>query len=66
MTVRVSRDDGKTWPVERVVWDGFSAYSCLVNLLGGDVGLLYEAGEKKGYERIEFARFGLDWVEGKE
>jgi sialidase-1 len=66
MTVRVSKDDGKTWPVERVIWDGFSAYSCLVNLPGGDVGLLYEAGEKKGYERIEFARFGLEWVEGKE
>lgn len=62
MTVRLSTDDGQTWPTSRVVWPGPTAYSCLVNLPGGDVGLLYEAGDKKSYERIDFARFNLDWL----
>jgi sialidase-1 len=67
MTVRMSYDEGKTWPVKRVVFAGFSAYSSLVSLPDGAIGLLYEAGEKKGNERIDFARFGLDWLtEGKD
>jgi sialidase-1 len=59
MTVRESRDEGQTWSDGRVVWDGPAAYSCLVKLQDGQVGLLYEAGEKKPYERIELARFGM-------
>jgi sialidase-1 len=59
MTVRMSRDDGETWPVSKVIHEGPSAYSCLVALTGGDVGLLYECGAKNAYERIELARFKL-------
>jgi len=62
MTVRMSYDEGKTWPVEKVIFEQFSAYSSLVKLPDGTVGLLYEAGEKKGYERIEFAKFSLEWL----
>ncbi len=62
MTVRMSYDEGKTWPVEKVIFEPFSAYSSLVKLPNGTVGLLYEAGDKKGYERIEFARFSLEWL----
>lgn len=65
LMVRLSTDDGRTWPASRVVWPGPTAYSCLVKLPDGTVGLLYEAGEKKSYERIDFARFDLAWVEGK-
>lgn len=62
MTVKMSRDEGKTWPVERVVHEGPAAYSSLAALRDGRVGLLYERGEKRAYEVITFARFELGWL----
>jgi len=62
MTVKVSRDEGKSWPVERVVHEGPAAYSSLAALRDGRVGLLYERGEKRAYEVITFARFELGWL----
>jgi sialidase-1 len=59
MTVRVSDDDGQTWPTSLRIHDGPAAYSCLVALPDGSVGLLYECGEKTPYDRIELARFTL-------
>jgi sialidase-1 len=63
MTVRLSSDEGKTWPVARVLHEGPAAYSCLAVLPGGNIGCLYERGQKHAYETITFARFALDWVE---
>lgn len=62
MTVRLSDDEGKSWPVSRVVHEGPSAYSSLTVLPDGRVGLLYERGEKGPYERITFAAFPLSWL----
>ena len=62
MTVRLSYDDGKTWPVARTVHPGPCAYCCLVSLPDGSVGLLYENGDEWRYERISFARFDLEWL----
>ena len=62
MTVKVSGDEGKSWPVERVVHEGPAAYSSLAALRDGRVGLLYERGEKRAYEVITFARFELGWL----
>jgi sialidase-1 len=45
LTVRVSGDGGKTWPVAVPVEAGPAAYSCLAPLPGGRVGLLYERGK---------------------
>ena len=42
MTVRASKDDGKTWPHELLIYEGPSAYSSLTRLPDGQVGLLYE------------------------
>lgn len=64
MTVRLSDDDGATWRRSRVVYDGPSAYSCLVDL-DGDVGLLYERGEKTAYESIVFTRLTRTWLDGQ-
>lgn len=64
LTVRLSRDDGETWPIARSLHAGASAYSCLCTLPDGDVGCLYEAGDEHPYERLTFARFGLDWLRG--
>jgi len=68
MTVRVSYDEGKTWPVARQIFDGYSGYSSLTVLPNGDIGCLYNAGDDPGrnwYEAaIYFARISLEWLEG--
>lgn len=62
MTVRASFDDGQAWPASRTLYDGPSAYSCLVALPNERIGCLYEA---DGYQRIEFATFDLGWLAEK-
>lgn len=62
MTVRMSYDEGKTWPVARQVHAEASAYSCLAVLANGEIGLLYEKGEGQQYDRLTFARFSVDWL----
>lgn len=53
MTLRVSFDEGLTWPEARLLYAGSSAYSCLVALGPNTVGCLFEA---DGYGRIVFGR----------
>ncbi|HUG90452.1 MAG TPA: sialidase family protein [Planctomycetaceae bacterium] len=62
LTVRLSADEGRTWPFDRVLHTGPAAYSCLAVLPDGSVGCLYEAGDKHAYEKIEFAAFSLEWL----
>lgn len=63
MTVRVSYDEGKTWPRAKEIHSGPAAYSCLTVLPDGSAGCLFECGKKHSYERIAFARMDLDWLE---
>ena len=65
LTVRLSDSEGRSWAAARVLHEGPSAYSCLAVLPDQSIGGLYEGGEEHPYERIIFARFGLDWLEGK-
>jgi sialidase-1 len=60
-TVRLSRDDGKTWAASRVLYPGGFAYSCLAALPDGAAGCLFE---RDGAKEVSFARFSIDWVEG--
>lgn len=62
MTVRLSTDQGKTWPTSRVIHAGPSAYSCLTVLPDRSIGLLYEGGEEHASEKLVFARFTLPWL----
>ncbi len=62
LTVQLSYDEGKTWPIARTVYAGPSAYSCLTILPDGEIGVLYETGEKQPHESIAFARFSLKWL----
>lgn len=62
MTVRLSYDEGETWPVSRLIHEGPSAYSCLVVLRDRTIGLLYERGADTPYDRITFTRFTLEWL----
>ena len=61
MTVRLSYDEGRTWPVSRLVHQGSSAYSCLTVLPDGRIGMLYE---RDAYKKIAFTAFTLDWLRG--
>jgi sialidase-1 len=60
--IRLSRDEGKTWHVSRVLYPGGFAYSCLATLPDGAVGCFFE---RDGYKTICFARFTLEWLTAK-
>lgn len=62
MTVKLSLDEGSTWPVSRLIYEGPSGYSSLAVLRDKSIGLLYERGDERYYERITFARFPLNWL----
>jgi sialidase-1 len=72
MTVRLSYDEGKTWPIARVVYEDFSEYSSLAILKDGTIGLLYAKGPGKPTPQngwyppvnpeIVFAHFNLEWL----
>jgi sialidase-1 len=62
LTVRLSYDEGKSWPVSRVIHEGPAAYSSLAVLADTSIGLLFERGDRSPYERMTFARFTLEWL----
>jgi sialidase-1 len=62
LTVKVSFDQGKTWPLEKLIHQGPAAYSCLTILPDGNIGLLYENGVENPYEKISFVNLNLDWL----
>ena len=62
MTVRLSADGGKSWPLAQVLHVGPAAYSCLTMLADGTVGCLFESGAHRAYETITLARFDLGWL----
>ncbi len=57
LCIKLSRDDGKTWPVNKVLDPGKAAYSDLAVLPDGTVLCLFEADT-----HIACARFNLDWI----
>jgi sialidase-1 len=64
MTVRISYDEGKTWPVAKMIEKGPGGYSSMTVLPDGSVGLVYETGT---FSTISFVRFKLDWItDGRE
>ena len=63
LTIKLSYDEGKTWPVSRSLYEGPSAYSCLTVLPNGHMGCLYERGKENAYETITLARFPIAWVQ---
>lgn len=66
LTVRMSIDDGKTWPYQQEVFAGPSAYSCLTGLPNGQIGLAFEGGAKSFREGIFFDTLSVeDLARGK-
>ena len=68
LTLFVSFDEGRSWPVTKQVNRGYAAYSCLATLPDGSLGLLYECNQggdgedRPGVQVLRFARFDLDWL----
>ena len=62
MTVRLSRDEGATWPVSRVLYEGSTDYSSLAVLPTGRIGCLYETDD---YGKIVLATFASKWLSGE-
>jgi len=75
LTIKASFDDGRTWPVSRLLQPGASAYSDLAVLPDGTILCFYERGrpgQEKAkklwpYTYLTLARFNLEWlIEGKD
>jgi sialidase-1 len=67
LTVKLSYDEGKTWPVARVLEPGTSAYSDLAVGPDGTIYCLYERGSTDGKDHfatraLTLARFNLEWL----
>ncbi|MCK5685711.1 exo-alpha-sialidase [bacterium] len=54
ITIKASFDDCKTWTNSKLIFPGPSAYSCMTKLPNGHIGLFYEGGNKKRYEKMTF------------
>ena len=63
LVARISYDEGQTWPVERPIYAGPSAYSDLTILNDRSVGLLWERGVTHGYQYITFTRLTREFLE---
>jgi sialidase-1 len=57
LSIKLSRDDGKTWPISKTLEPGPSAYSDLAVLPDGTVLCLFE-----GNADIHLGRFNLEWI----
>ncbi len=64
LTVRLSEDDGRTWPVGRTVCEGPAGYSALAVAQEGAILCAYETLTDKGFSgTIMLARFNLEWLD---
>ena len=68
LTVRLSADDGRTWPLHRVLDPGPSGYSDLTAGPDGSLWCLYENSPYSplSYAVLTLVRFDLDWVFGED
>jgi len=60
MTLRLSKDDCKTWGGSKVLYLGPAAYSDLAVMADGTVLCTYECGQKSPYEKIVLARMRVE------
>jgi len=64
LTVRVSYDEGNSWPLSKMIYKGSAAYSCMTVLKDRSIVVLFERDQ---YSKITFARFTLNWLtDGKD
>lgn len=69
VSVKLSYDEGQTWPVTKLLEDGFSGYSDMAVAKDGTILCFYERGSTDGkniYKTglLTVARFNLEWLTG--
>jgi sialidase-1 len=67
LTVRLSYDEGKTWPVAMLIQKGPGSYSGMTVFADGTIGLIFETGNSfngrvEYNAKLAFARFNLEWL----
>lgn len=66
LTLRMSYDEGLTWPVKKVLEPGITGYSDLAVLPDGTILCLFEKGGMKGShtqtESLALATFNIEWL----
>jgi len=67
LTVRLSYDDGRTWPIAKLVDTGGAAYSDMAVGPDGTIYLGLRANGEAVYDRVAVARLNLEWLtEGRD
>jgi len=65
LSVRLSHDEGRSWPVARVIEPGLAGYSALARCPDGSMLCAFERGRRGGQDTDDFlalARFNLAWL----
>ncbi|MCL2816231.1 MAG: glycoside hydrolase [Oscillospiraceae bacterium] len=62
LTVRISRDDGKTWEASRILVSGKAGYSDIAVAPDGMIYVLYDIDH--GDTSMNLLKFNLDWIYG--
>ncbi len=63
LVARLSYDEGFTFPVEKVLYDGIAAYADIAILQDGTAGVLWERGVSRHSQFISFTRLKLESLE---
>ena len=63
MTIKMSYDDCKTWPVSKTIHAGKGGYSDMVVTDDGMVLCVFESGEDIYAEDVTLVRFNIEWLE---
>ncbi|HUY00238.1 MAG TPA: sialidase family protein [Candidatus Deferrimicrobium sp.] len=62
LTLRMSYDEGASWNVSKLVYEGPSAYSQIAILSDYTICILFEQGHFDYRENLQFIRVTLDWL----
>jgi len=60
LMLKISYDEGKSWSAGQTVFSGAAAYSDIVILKNGEIGILFE---RNNYKENVFVRFSFKWLE---
>jgi sialidase-1 len=59
LTLRISKDDGKTWPISQTIYTGSAAYAAICLLENNDLGVFFE---KDDYTQNAFIRLSREQI----
>ena len=62
LTLRVSYDECRTWPISKVLCHGPAAYSDLAIASDMTIACLYEQDSSDAHESIRIAQFNIEWL----